>query len=175
MWNRDTLEHIPHLCSPPPPVGGAGPGARQVSGTAQQRGGVAGLSFLPTASSFRLSLKASFLICQGKEYPPHLQEGKAGYRAGLGKHTADVVEATIFCFCCTSWLRSHGLSSGLHLKMLLKFKELAVVCHPQEGEVCYCMAFSDLCVEAIFKLFTMGARQRYLFKKADGVWIPGAL
>ena len=32
-----------------------------------------------------------------------------------------------------------------------------------------------ICVQVIFKLFTMGARQRYLFKKADGVRIPGAL
>ena len=32
-----------------------------------------------------------------------------------------------------------------------------------------------ICVKVIFKLFTMGARQRYLFKKADGFQIPGAL
>ena len=49
--------------------------------------------------------------------------------------------------------------------MLVKFKELAVVSHPQEGEVCYCMTFFDLCVEAIFKLFTMGARQRLCLSK----------
>ena len=149
MWNSDTLEHISHLCSPPPPAGGAGPGARQVSGTTQQRGGVTGLFYSPHCQLIQtLSCKRPYTILPylSRDAVSSPQEGKAGYRAGLRKHTADLVEATVFCLCCTSWLRSHGLCSGPHLKMLLKFRELAVVCHSQEGEVCCCMAFSGLCV-----------------------------
>ena len=147
MWNSDTLEHILHLSSQREEQTRGQAGIWDYP--AERR---CGLSLvLPTASSFRLS-PANFPMLSILPYLPRevvsfpSPGGEGWVQSRTEEHTADVVEATVFCFCCTSWLRSHGLNSGLHLKMLLNFKELAVVCHPQEGEVCCCMAFSDLCV-----------------------------
>lgn len=63
--------------------------------------------------------------------------------AGPGKYTADVAEGHIFCFYCTSWLRSPALSNGLQREMLLKFKPRTCGCVPgsRRGGVWLCGLF----------------------------------
>lgn len=63
---------------------------------------------------------------------PSKQGGRQDFRTGVAQdrgitqHTWR--KATVFCFYCTSWLRSPALSNGLQSEMLLKFKP-RICCH----------------------------------------------
>lgn len=142
------------------------PGARQASGTVagQQCGWCFFFSLLPANSDPLLPVPPPSSPTRQRKQEDGPPGGGAGCRAGLGKHTADVVKATVFCFYCTSWLRCPALSVGPQHKMLLKFKQknLCFSARLTKGR-CAVVWILLICVKVIFKLFTMGARQRYLF------------
>lgn len=85
-----------------------------------------------------------------------------------------MAKATVFCFYCTSWLRCPALSVGPQHKMLLEFKQknLCFSARLTKGR-CAVVWILLICVKVIFKLFTMGARQRYLFRKQMGCGFLG--
>lgn len=70
-----------------------------------------------------------------------LEEAGTG-ESWTGKH-ADWQTPSGSCLRCPAWLRPPALSSG-HEANALTSQEAVAVCQAQEGEVCRCVACSDL-------------------------------
>lgn len=111
----------------------------------QQSGSGLSSFLLPVARTFRPSCLPP--PAAPAYHPPQATDRASGGRSGVVQDGESAQQtwrkAPIFCFYCTSWLRSPALSNGLQSEMLLKFKPRTCCCVPgsRRGGVWLCGLF----------------------------------